>query len=156
MKDTNACIQAAGTEPNWLAVYVSLFNDPSPSAETLQYLLADDYRFEDPFHQLQGRKAFAHYLRRSHENLGGMRFEPLGYAFDGEVWLLRWRFSARLRDKPWIFDGVSALQLDDEGRIAHHRDFWDSALFYQRLPLIGTLLRWVQQRLRAQLESHPR
>lgn len=156
MNRASARTDSTCADAQWLTDYVNLFNAPRPNSTALQHLLADDYRFEDPFHQIHGRDALAHYLRRSHENLGGMRFEPLGHAFDGEVWLLRWRFSARLRGKPWVFEGVSALKLDDDGRIAHHRDFWDSALFYQRLPLIGTLLHWVQQRLRAQLESLPR
>jgi hypothetical protein len=37
--------------------------------------------------------------------------------------------------------------LDDEGRITLHRDYWDAAEeLYEKLPLIGSLMRWLKKR----------
>lgn len=43
--------------------------------------------------------------------------------------------------------GGSHLQLDPSGRILVHRDYWDAAEeLYEKLPLIGALMRWLRRR----------
>jgi hypothetical protein len=43
--------------------------------------------------------------------------------------------------------GGSHLQLDGEGRITLHRDYWDAAEeLYEKLPVIGGLMRWLKRR----------
>ena len=40
--------------------------------------------------------------------------------------------------------------LADDGRITLHRDYWDAAEeLYEKLPVIGTLMRWLRRRLAA-------
>ena len=37
-----------------------------------------------------------------------------------------------------------------DGRIARHRDYWDAAgELYEKLPLLGTLMRWLRRRIAA-------
>jgi steroid delta-isomerase len=39
------------------------------------------------------------------------------------------------------------LILNDDGRIAQHRDYWDAAEeLYEKLPVIGGLMRWMRRR----------
>jgi hypothetical protein len=39
------------------------------------------------------------------------------------------------------------LVLDEAGRITLHRDYWDAAEeLYEKLPLIGGLMRWLKRR----------
>ena len=44
--------------------------------------------------------------------------------------------------------GASHLQYDAQGRITMHRDYWDAAEeLYEKLPLLGLLMRWLRRRL---------
>ena len=43
--------------------------------------------------------------------------------------------------------GGSHLVLADDGRIRFHRDYWDAAEeLYEKLPVVGSLMRWLKQR----------
>jgi hypothetical protein len=49
-----------------------------------------------------------------------------------------------------VIHGSSQLQLAEDGRIAWHRDYWDTGEeLYAKLPLLGVLIRWLQRKLRA-------
>jgi steroid Delta-isomerase len=48
------------------------------------------------------------------------------------------------------FSGASPLRFADEGRFAMHRDCWDAAeALYEKLPLVGSLMRWLKRRVNA-------
>ena len=43
--------------------------------------------------------------------------------------------------------GASHLRYDAAGLVAFHRDYWDAAEeLYEKLPLIGSLMRWLKKR----------
>ena len=49
-----------------------------------------------------------------------------------------------------IIQGASRLQFAADGRVASHRDYWDSGReLYEHLPLLGVLLRALRRRLGA-------
>jgi hypothetical protein len=44
--------------------------------------------------------------------------------------------------------GGTHLKLAADGRIALHRDYWDAAEeLYEKLPLVGALMRWLKRRV---------
>jgi hypothetical protein len=54
------------------------------------------------------------------------------------------RFDTRTEQ---VIRGGSHLLLAADGRIAEHRDYWDAAEeLYEKLPLIGGLMRWLKAR----------
>ena len=55
--------------------------------------------------------------------------------------------NARFKDPFNEVRGVSHLVLAPDGRIAEHRDYWDAAEeLYEKLPLLGGLMRWLKRR----------
>jgi hypothetical protein len=43
--------------------------------------------------------------------------------------------------------GGTHLHFDAAGRVVLHRDYWDAAEeLYEKLPLLGTLMRWLKRR----------
>ena len=70
----------------------------------------------------------------------------------GNEALLTWHFNFRI--KKYKFDvtqtirGSSYLKFDAHNRVCYHRDYWGAAEeLYEKLPLIGGLMRFLQQRL---------
>ena len=78
------------------------------------------------------------------------RFRVIGYATSGDRCFMRWclEFGSGRRD--WRLDGMSEVRFDNSGRVIEHFDHWDAAgQLYERLPIIGTVLRTIRRRLAA-------
>lgn len=112
----------------------------------LHRFVAKDVRFKDPFNDSDNvesmRRALLHMFRR----LGTVRFTVSERAMTGRIGFLAWHFEAMLRGEPWVFDGTTVLRFNADGLVTEHIDHWDAAgNLYERLPLIGWLLRRLRQ-----------
>ena len=118
--------------------------------EQLRALTAPDVRFKDPFNDVRGQermiRAFADLFKIARD----VRFEVRAVACADQVCFILWDFACtpRRSGQTWRFRGVSEVRVDDDGRIALHIDHFDSGgQFYARLPVVGTLVRFVRRRL---------
>jgi steroid Delta-isomerase len=70
----------------------------------------------------------------------------------GPQCFLTWDFVFRMkrfRRDEQLIRGGSHLLLAVDGRIREHRDYWDAAEeLYEKLPVLGTLMRWLKRRAR--------
>ena len=113
-------------------------------------LYTDDARFKDPFNEVSGlahvQRIFAHMFSA----LDTPRFVVLSALVEGDQCFLTWDFLFRMKGQPQEcrIHGSSHLRFALDGRIADHRDYWDAAEeFYEKLPVLGALLRWIKRRL---------
>ena len=67
------------------------------------------------------------------------------------VGFIHWRMSGalvRMSHRPFDVTGVSKVELDADGRVVSHIDYWDVASgLYEMFPVLGPALRWVRRRL---------
>ena len=114
---------------------------------------AVDARFKDPFNEVSGvpaiRAVFEHMVR----SLEAPRFVVHDIVVDGDQCFLSWDFLFRFKrfdtQSDQIVRGGTHLRLDADGRINHHRDYWDAAEeLYEKLPAVGSLMRWLKRRAR--------
>ncbi|MEP7281574.1 MAG: nuclear transport factor 2 family protein [Rubrivivax sp.] len=123
------------------------------SVPALMALYAEDARFRDPFNDLHGPAAIERVYRHMFHTLEQPRFVVLDTLVDGDRCALTWDFHFRLRrlgPRPVCIHGLSKLHLDADGHIAVHRDYWDAAEeFWERVPLIGALMRGLRRRAAA-------
>ncbi|WP_210395376.1 nuclear transport factor 2 family protein [Motiliproteus sediminis] len=128
--------------------YLTLFNSPTADWSAAEQLIAPDYLFSDPFHQLQGLTELRRYLAYMHRQFDQVRFTPEVVAWQEHHCLLRWRCEASWQRKQLDFRGVSELECDPHGRFRRHTDYWDAAEhFYAELPILGRVLRWTKGRV---------
>jgi len=129
----------------WIGLFADLDRVGIPSAERLAEIATEDIRFCDPFNDLRGIEPLRRLLAHTREQLPGARFEILDTAWSAPTAYLRWRMSARVKVLgDWRVEGMSEVRFAPDGRVAEHLDHWDAAgQFYGRLPLVGTLLRWI-------------
>ena len=133
---------------DYIALYEKL---PTADLGQLERLVTPDVRFKDPFNDLHGIENLRAILTKTLEDVG----EP-SFTVDG-IWrseeeatvILRWRFSGKVPVlKSWQVVGLTHLGFAPDGRICSHVDYWDAAEgFYARLPVIGSILRWIAKRL---------
>jgi len=114
---------------------------------------AADAHFKDPFNEVHSctdiERVFAHMFK----SLDGPRFVIRDVMLQGDQCFLSWDFHFRMkrfaRDEQLIRGG-SHLRFAPDGRIAMHRDYWDAAEeLYEKLPLLGSLMRWLRRRANA-------
>ncbi len=111
---------------------------------------AADARFKDPFNEVVGIDAIAAIFAHMFRTVEAPRFVVVARIVDGAQAMLGWEFHLRLRGAPAVIRGVSHLRFDGAGRVVDHRDYWDAAEeLYARLPVLGTLMRWLRERLSA-------
>jgi len=118
--------------------------------ERLGELYASNARFKDPFNEVQGVAAIQQVFRHMFTALIEPRFVIRDALCDGDQCFLSWDFLFRMRrfsgDEQCI-RGATHLRLAADGRISEHRDYWDAAEeLYEKLPAIGTLMRWLKRR----------
>jgi len=118
------------------------------SLDTLHEHVTADVHFKDPFNDVHTAADMARVFRHMFENVRDIRFVVHSAMAEDDRCLMSWRFEGRLRGRPWIFDGTSAIRFAEDGRVCEHIDYWDAAgNFYERLPLIGWLLATLRRRL---------
>jgi steroid Delta-isomerase len=123
------------------------------SLPRLAELYSADARFKDPFNDVQGVPAITAIFAHMFDNLERPRFVIHDVIVQGEQCFLSWDFVFAMwrfnRDEQCI-RGSSHLKLAADGRIAQHRDYWDAAEeLYEKLPLVGGLMRWLKRRVNA-------
>lgn len=127
--------------------FAILFESFSPAdIERLEQWYMPDAHFGDPFSEVRGLPALRAVYRHMFEALDTPRFTVLHRAQAERDCFLLWEFDFGLRGKRHQLRGVSHLQLSPDGRIAAHRDHWDSAELYECFPGLGALMRWLRRR----------
>ncbi len=134
--------------------YAVFFEGLSPETlDRLEELCAPEVRFRDPFNDVTGVDRFRAVLVKMFEDTVEPRFTIVDRAVSGNVCYLRWDFSFRSpgrRGEAWHIVGMSEVHFDEAGKVAAHLDHWDSgAQFYEKLPVVGALVRAVRRRLAA-------
>lgn len=115
---------------------------------------ADQVRFKDPFNDVQGLPAVQAIFSHMFEQLHDPRFVVRERMLSGQRAFLTWDFVFRFRrydtHREQIIHGATHLELDALGRVTVHRDYWDAAEeLYEKLPLVGGLMRWLKARARS-------
>lgn len=109
-----------------------------------------DAVFKDPFNEVRGTAAISRIFGHMFETLQAPRFVIHEAVVQGEQCFLTWDFSFRRASGELVVRGASHLRLAADGRISMHRDYWDAAEeLYEKLPVLGVLMRFLRRRLAA-------
>lgn len=113
-------------------------------------LCAADVRFRDPFNDVRGVELFQAAMAKMFDDVGEPRFTIHDWAISGRTAYLRWTFDFRppRAAERWTIEGMSELRYDERARVMAHLDHWDaSRQLYEKLPVIGFVLRKIRERL---------
>ncbi|MEO6024265.1 MAG: nuclear transport factor 2 family protein [Burkholderiales bacterium] len=122
------------------------------SVDRLGDIYSRDAYFKDPFNDVRGVSEIQRVYTHMFAKLQSPRFLVQRSWLDGDSAVLWWEFAFRFRGgKPegeQRISGTSVLQFDADGKVSHHRDYWDPAEgLYEKFPVIGGLMRWLKRRV---------
>lgn len=149
--DTRA---GAGAVPAPLARVIAFYETLTPgSLAALPALYAEHASFKDPFNEVRGIAAIEAIFAHMFHQVDAPRFVIHDRAMTGAVAFLTWdfRFRRHAADAAdTVIRGATLLRFGADGRVELHRDYWDAAgELYEKLPVLGTLMRWLRRRLQA-------
>lgn len=130
---------------------VHYFETLSPeTVDALPQYYAQECRFVDPFSDVRGVERVAAIFRHMFDQLDAPRFIVRERVAEGSRLLLTWDFEFRFRrwrpGETRRIHGASLLTLDAGGLVTVHRDYWDAAELYEKLPGLGLLMRALKRR----------
>lgn len=119
--------------------------------ESLHTLYTEDVLFKDPVHEVRGIDAMRDYLSGLCTELLQCNFFFQQHIEGSDQVFLRWTMHYA---HPKISGGKTltlegATELRFEGNlVSYHCDYYDmGAMLYERLPVIGAVIRWLRKRL---------
>lgn len=140
------------TRPERLDALVAWYATLTPeSLPRLAEFYNEDVHFRDPFHDFRSRARLRRIYALMFERLQEPRFFIRHTVAEGNEAVLIWDMVFGLRGQQWRIHGSSHLVFSEDGRVRLHRDYWDAAgELYEKLPLLGWLIRRVKRQLQKQ------
>jgi hypothetical protein len=138
------------------------------SVSQIEALYEPDAEFRDPFNTVTGHEAIRRIFIDMYEQLEQPTFvvtgafeklpdpgsvEASGTDVDGRhqafvTWAFNFRFKRFRRGQDQQVQGSSHLVFSPDGKLVVHHDYWDAAhQMYEKLPVVGALMRWMKQRI---------
>lgn len=116
----------------------------------LNDIYSQDIHFVDPFHSVRGREEFMRYMKSTYDGVATCTFtyedviEAEGRAL--VAWKMRMRHRIFRPQEEVVLRGASRLHFTNV--ITFQEDYYDGgAMIYERLPLVGGLVRAIKRRL---------
>lgn len=113
-------------------------------------IYAPNARFVDPFNDVVGEERIRAIFAHMFETLEKPSFVIIDRIENPPQCFLTWDFHFRFRrfrqEVTHRIHGGSHLILGPDGRISLHRDYWDAASLYEKLPLLGAPMRWLRSK----------
>ena len=144
--------------PDTVAQFVHFFEHlQATDVQRLDRFYAHDARFTDPFNEVQGLSAIQAIFAHMFTSLQQPHFKVTACICEGDQCFLRWDFFFA---QPRLAQGqlqcihgathcVFARDAEGQWRVTLHRDYWDAAQeLYEKLPVVGSLMRWLKRRFR--------
>jgi steroid delta-isomerase len=115
----------------------------------LEALYEEDAFFKDPFNEVHGVPAIRRIFEHMFLQVDAPRFVVTSSVGQGDQAFLVWEMHFRMKrhaTREQCIRGATHLRFGPSGMIEHHRDYWDVAEeLYEKLPLLGSLMRWLKR-----------
>ena len=137
-----------------VSALVSFYESLQPNTlALLNTLYAHDAHFKDPFNDVVGVVAINGIFCHMFASVDQPQFRVDTAFSQGDHAFLAWQFTFQWSGKPKsrvLVRGASHLVFNAQGKVCLHRDYWDAAEeLYEKLPVLGSVMRWIKKRLRA-------
>jgi hypothetical protein len=111
-------------------------------------LYAEDAYFRDVYKTVRGRDSIEAYFLKSAETVHECTFDIQDIAVHEGNYYFRWIMhltTKRWKDEPIKAVGMSHVRFDKEGMVIFHQDYWDSSIIYEKVPIMGSVIRWIKR-----------
>ncbi len=116
--------------------------------DALENIYAPRIRFKDPFVEIGDLPGLKRYFSNMLLRGRHPKFQITKSVDDGRRLSLYWVFRYERFGINWKIHGSFLLELNPQGLIVDHEDFWDvSSQIYEKLPVAGCVFRFIKRGL---------
>jgi ketosteroid isomerase-like protein len=144
----------SASDPNANAARIARIFDELSQADVprMHEFYTEDASFRDPFNDVRGLPEIQRIFGAMYEHLLEPRFHIREWVADQNgafmVWDMTFRMAKYKPDVVQTIHGGTHLKFATDGRVAYHRDYWDTGEeLYAKLPLIGPVVRYLRRKL---------
>ena len=104
--------------------------------------------FRDGYREVQGLENIEAYFLKSTETIHECTFDIDDVAVHEGNYYFRWVMHLtikRWKDEPIAAVGMSHVRFDTDGKISFHQDYWDTSIIYERVPVMGSIIRRIKK-----------
>lgn len=136
----------------WIDRFCEVYSELGTSnLDSLSAIYHSEVEFIDPMHRVSGRDSLLAYFKRSYQNVISCQFIITNVIATNDQAAVYWKmtFSHKKlnRQQPISIEGHSCLE-EKEGLVVYHRDYFDvGAMVYQHIPLIGSVIKMINNRV---------
>jgi len=118
------------------------------SLEHVENIYASDAVFIDPFNHLKGLASVRAVYQHMFDTLEHPRFVVTTTVSNGHQAFMTWDFLFKCRGQAQQISGCTQFELNAQGLIVLHRDYWDAAQqVYEKIPVLGSVIRMIRRKL---------
>lgn len=120
--------------------------------ESYELFFNEKSTFEDPFQKVEGLDSIYKVFQHMYATLYEPMFRVTEVVENNAVAYIKWDFHFKLsqNDEAQSFEGLSRAEFSEDGKIISHIDYWDAAYnVYEKIPLLGSVLRLIKRKIRA-------
>lgn len=116
-------------------------------------IMTEDVHFRDPFNDIYGLSGVQKTFNDMYHALIDPLFSITNVTSGNQnIDYMNWELNVRPRRAPkkfWIIQGVSGVRFSPGKKAFEHIDYWDAGEgFYEKLPLLGGVLRLIKRRMK--------
>lgn len=106
--------------------------------------------FQDPFHEIKGAENLLEYFQNMMKKTSNCRFNIKETHCDNNsasvIWEMYFRHPQIKSGKEICVQGSTHIRFHD--KVTYHRDYFDSSeLIYRNIPILGSVLRFIERRM---------
>ncbi len=137
--------------PNPVEVFQTGFNQlSSRTLHLVEDIYAADIHFLDPIHEIHGIAKLREYFAKLYDGVVYCQFDfakPLVSGNEASIpWIMHVEHGKFQKGKRAHVPGISHIRFAE--KVTYHRDYFDlGALIYERVPVLGGLIRGIKGRM---------
>ena len=128
-----------------------LFNlsyaEQAPNKEDWESLYNKEVIFIDPTQKKNGIDAYIKAQDRLINRCDDIYLKSHSIAINKNIAFIEWTMGLKIKGIEFIYDGITRLIFDEQGKVKEHRDYFDFCSgTFGNLPVIGVFFRWLYSR----------
>jgi hypothetical protein len=103
--------------------------------------------FQDPTQERQGIEAYVAAQDGLMKRCDDIYLKPGFIAINENIAFVEWEMGLKIKGIEFIYPGVSRLEINSEGKVINHRDYFDFiGPTFGPVPILGGFVRWLYKR----------
>ena len=127
--------------------FYEVFSEDTVRREVRELYATDAY-FRDGYKEVEGIDNIEPYFVATTKAIHECTFHIQDWSSHEGNYYFRWIMRLRLkRDRDDLIEqvGMSHVRFAPDGKVVFHTDYWDTSVVFERVPVIGSIIRWAKE-----------